>query len=43
MAKSLQCKHGEGVGVDVCCEYVLLPLANKEAGFGQGLSRGKPG
>ena len=30
--------------VDVCCEYVLLPLVNKEAAvFGQWLNRVKPG
>ena len=27
------------VGDDVCCEYVLLPLVNKKATFGEWLNR----
>ena len=36
-------KRGGDVGFpSVCCNYVLLPLANKEAAFDQWLNRVKP-
>ena len=36
-------KKSPDVGGDVCCEYILLPLVNKEAVFSQWLNRVKSG
>ena len=30
-------KRGDDIGGDICCEYVLLPLVNKEAALTNGL------